>query len=173
MSDEIPFHIQELIIKRLPIVSLLQFRAVSKTWKSLINNSNFIAAHSITESQHLLIRYEDKESDTVGKYLSFVDDDIFPHQRFVHTLPRSIKLLKNANIVGSSFGIFCFHEFWSFKVEKSVFLIGVCGRRLGFRSSRPELTAGNSSWPVARVPELVARGSRSELAAQPRWFTAS
>ncbi|CAI9270529.1 unnamed protein product [Lactuca saligna] len=81
MFDIIPFHIQELIIKRLPIVSLLQFRSVSKTRKSLIDTSNFIAAHSVTESQHLLIRYEDKESDTVGKYLSFPDDDTFPHQR--------------------------------------------------------------------------------------------
>ncbi|CAH1435478.1 unnamed protein product [Lactuca virosa] len=129
MSDEIPFHILELIIKRLPIVSLLQFRSVSKTWKSLIESSNFIAAHNVTDSQHLLIRYEDKESDTVGKYLSFVDDDTFPHQRFVHTLPHSIKLLKNANIVGSSFGLFCFHGYnlgtemvvlWNPSIRKSI-----------------------------------------------------
>ncbi|CAI9270525.1 unnamed protein product [Lactuca saligna] len=83
----------------------------------------------VTESQHLLIRYEDKQSDTVGKYLSFVDDDTFPHQRFAHTLPHSIKLLKIANIVGSSFRLFCFHGYnmgtemvvlWNPSIRKSI-----------------------------------------------------
>ncbi|XP_023769026.1 putative F-box protein At1g47790 [Lactuca sativa] len=111
MSDEIPFHVQEQIIKRLPVVSLLQFRSVSKAWKSLIDSSKFIAAHSVTQSQHLLLRYEDQEFDTVGNHVSFVDDDTFPEQRFVHTLPHSVTQLKQSNIVGSSLGLLCFHGY--------------------------------------------------------------
>ncbi|KAL7615285.1 hypothetical protein Lser_V15G05119 [Lactuca serriola] len=77
MSDELPFHIQEAILKRLPIKSLIQFRSVSRTWKSLIDSSEFIAAHSIshTQPQHLFVWYTDTQED---KYVSFVDDDSFP-----------------------------------------------------------------------------------------------
>ncbi|KAI3724447.1 hypothetical protein L2E82_36223 [Cichorium intybus] len=106
MLDEIPFHIQAEIIKRLPVVSLLQFRSVSKGCKSLIDSSDFIAAHSVTQPQHLLLRYENPE-ETTEKYVSFVDDDTFPQQRFVHTLPQSIKLLINSTILGSSHGLLC------------------------------------------------------------------
>ncbi|KAL7612780.1 hypothetical protein Lser_V15G05101 [Lactuca serriola] len=111
MSDEIPFHIQEQIIKSFPVMSLLQFRTVSKAWKSLIDSSDFIAAHSVTQPQHLLLRYEDPV-ETVEKYVSFLDDDTFPHQRFVHTLPESFKLLKQSTIVGSSLGVLCLHGYY-------------------------------------------------------------
>ncbi|XP_023768977.1 putative F-box protein At1g32420 [Lactuca sativa] len=109
MSDEIPFHIQELIIKRLPVVSLLRFRSVSKAWKSLIDSSDFVAAHSVTQPQHLLLWYGNPDDDTSEKYVSFIDDDTFPQQRFVHTLPPSVKLLKQPNIIGSSLGLLCLH----------------------------------------------------------------
>ncbi|KAL4578974.1 hypothetical protein LXL04_015109 [Taraxacum kok-saghyz] len=88
MSDEIPFHLQEQIIKRLPVISLLQFRSVSKAWKSVIDNSNFIAAHSahsVTQPQHLFLK-------------------------FVHILPQSVKLLKRSSIIGS-LGLLCFHGY--------------------------------------------------------------
>ncbi|GKC30822.1 F-box domain containing protein [Tanacetum coccineum] len=38
MSDHIPLDIQSEIIKKLPIKSLLQFRSVSRQWKSLIDS---------------------------------------------------------------------------------------------------------------------------------------
>ncbi|KAF5797326.1 putative F-box domain-containing protein [Helianthus annuus] len=48
MSANIPFEIQEEIIKRvLPVKSLIQFRSVSKQWKSLIDSPEFIADHSV------------------------------------------------------------------------------------------------------------------------------
>ncbi|CAH1435491.1 unnamed protein product [Lactuca virosa] len=104
MSDELPFHIQEAILKRLPIKSLIRFRSVSRTWKSLIDSSEFIVAHSVshTQPQHLFVWYKDPRE---VKYVSFVDDDSFPQQRFVPTLPLSIRLPK---IVGSSYGLLCF-----------------------------------------------------------------
>nr|GEZ34166.1 hypothetical protein [Tanacetum cinerariifolium] len=42
MSDNIPFEIQLEIIRRLNVKKLLQFRAVSKQWKSLIDDPKFI-----------------------------------------------------------------------------------------------------------------------------------
>ncbi|CAH1447909.1 unnamed protein product [Lactuca virosa] len=66
-KHEIPFHIQEEIMKRLPVKSLIQFRCVSKEWKSLIESSEFIAAHSLwchTHPQHLLVLYEDPKAST-------------------------------------------------------------------------------------------------------------
>ncbi|GJR21285.1 F-box domain containing protein [Tanacetum coccineum] len=42
MSDNIPFDIQMDIMNRLPVKSLLQFRAVSKQWKFSIDNFEFI-----------------------------------------------------------------------------------------------------------------------------------
>ncbi|CAH1435492.1 unnamed protein product [Lactuca virosa] len=104
MSDELPFHIQEAILKRLPIKSLIQFRSVSRTWKSLIDSSEFIAAHSVshTQPQHLFVSYTDTKED---KYVSFIDDDSFPQHRFVPSLPLSIR---HPRIVGSSYGLLCF-----------------------------------------------------------------
>ncbi|XP_023769016.1 F-box protein At1g11270 [Lactuca sativa] len=121
MSDEIPFHIQENIIKRLPVVSLLQFRSVSKAWKSLIDSSKFIAAHSVTQAEHLLLSYEEPPQmllsyedpvKTETKYVLLLDDDSFPQQRFHYTLPLSIKLLKQSCIIGSSLGVLCFHCYY-------------------------------------------------------------
>ncbi|XP_076942411.1 putative F-box protein At3g10430 [Bidens hawaiensis] len=40
MSDHIPFEIQVEIMKRLPVISLIQCLTVLKTWKSLIDSSD-------------------------------------------------------------------------------------------------------------------------------------
>ncbi|KAM0045019.1 putative F-box domain-containing protein [Helianthus debilis subsp. tardiflorus] len=59
MSADIPFEIQEEIIKRVvPVKSLIQFRSVSKQWKSLIDSSEFITRHSLhpAKPHHLLLR---------------------------------------------------------------------------------------------------------------------
>nr|GEW55035.1 putative F-box domain-containing protein [Tanacetum cinerariifolium] len=43
-------------MKRLPVISLIRFRTVSKQWKSLIDSAKFIADHHViqdhTQSQH-------------------------------------------------------------------------------------------------------------------------
>ncbi|XP_071713272.1 putative F-box protein At1g32420 [Rutidosis leptorrhynchoides] len=60
MSDHIPFEIQTEIIKYLPVKSLIQFRSVSKPWKSLIDSSEFIVNYHVNHSQlqhHLLVRF--------------------------------------------------------------------------------------------------------------------
>ncbi|GJZ33687.1 SKP1-like protein 1B [Tanacetum coccineum] len=47
MSDYIPLEIQMEIMHRLPVKSLLQFRTVSKTWKSFIDNFKFIVSYGV------------------------------------------------------------------------------------------------------------------------------
>nr|GFB20826.1 F-box domain-containing protein [Tanacetum cinerariifolium] len=42
MSDNVSFDIQMDIMDRLPVKSLLQFRAMSKQWKFSIDNFDFI-----------------------------------------------------------------------------------------------------------------------------------
>ncbi|KAJ0549044.1 putative F-box domain-containing protein [Helianthus annuus] len=66
MSDNIPFALQEEIMKRLPTKSLLRFRTVSKAWKSLIDSSRFVVDYSVnhTHQHHLLVRY----SPPIGEY---------------------------------------------------------------------------------------------------------
>ncbi|GKC45626.1 putative F-box domain-containing protein [Tanacetum coccineum] len=112
MSDNIPIEIQSEIMKRLPIKPLIQFRLVSKAWKSLIDSSMFINGHIQTQTQtkpqahHVLIRYE---IDDYRICLSLRDDDSFPNDRFNHTVPEFVNLLRNQVLLGSSHGVVCFY----------------------------------------------------------------
>ncbi|GJT05705.1 F-box/kelch-repeat protein-like protein [Tanacetum coccineum] len=108
MSDYcIPLDIQEEIIKRLPVKSMIRFTSVSKQWKSLICNSEFISDYHICNIQphHLLISYE-KHNDGQEYYLSVVDDDTFPKQKFSLTLPTSPH--DKPSLIDSSQGMLCF-----------------------------------------------------------------
>ncbi|KAJ0555274.1 putative F-box domain-containing protein [Helianthus annuus] len=106
MSDYIPFALQGEIMKRLPTRSLLQFRTVSKQWKSLIDSSQFIVDYSLnhTHQQHLLVCYTSQE-DFKEKYVSIIDDETFPEHKC--SMPDSIAELGVAMIMGSSQGLFC------------------------------------------------------------------
>nr|XP_043613912.1 LOW QUALITY PROTEIN: F-box/LRR-repeat/kelch-repeat protein At1g09650-like [Erigeron canadensis] len=92
MSDNIPpFEIQVEIIKRIPDVkTLIQFRSVSKLWKSLIDSPEFIADYQTRHRNHrLLVR-------CVGfsrKYELIVDDDVFPQHKIPVTVPMFVKSL--------------------------------------------------------------------------------
>ncbi|GJZ46442.1 putative F-box domain-containing protein [Tanacetum coccineum] len=59
MSRNIPFEMQVEIMKRLPIRSLIQFRSVSKSWKCLIDSSEFIGDYHVSRDtlHHLLLSY--------------------------------------------------------------------------------------------------------------------
>ncbi|XP_076882893.1 F-box/kelch-repeat protein At3g23880-like [Bidens hawaiensis] len=106
MSDYIPLSIQEEIMKRLPTKSLMQFRTVSKAWKSLIDSSKFVVDYSVnhTHQQHLLVSYPAPENFET-KHVSFVDDESFPHNKFSLTTP--VPELRMPKILGSSHGLFC------------------------------------------------------------------
>ncbi|GKC02708.1 putative F-box domain-containing protein [Tanacetum coccineum] len=106
MSDYIPFDIQAKIMKNLPSKSLIQFRSVSKAWKSLIDSFEFIADHHRhTHQRHNYLLVRDPEH----KYVSFVDDDTFPQHKFSLTLSMSAELHNKPMILGSSQGLFCLY----------------------------------------------------------------
>ncbi|XP_021995423.1 putative F-box protein At5g62060 [Helianthus annuus] len=114
MSDNVPFEIQEEIIKRLPIKSLIQFRLVSKAWKSLISSSAFIADYSAPhpQLQHLLVRYDHRHISP-PTYSSVVDDHTLPNnQRVSLTPPPLINWLRDSLITGSSHGLLCLRCFY-------------------------------------------------------------
>nr|XP_043633259.1 F-box protein At1g53790-like [Erigeron canadensis] len=112
MSGYIPLEVQEEILKWLPVKPLVQFRSVSKTWKSLIDSPQFFAAYGVrqTHPNRLILRYKDI-IDSKKKYLTFVDNDnnTFIKQDFVPTVPSLIKTLARSNVVGSSRGLWCFN----------------------------------------------------------------
>ncbi|GJT94908.1 uncharacterized mitochondrial protein-like protein [Tanacetum coccineum] len=108
MSDNIPFDIQSEIMKRLPVKSLIQFRSVSKQWKSLIDSAKFIKNYHIIHTNpqhHLLVIYE---LDFVETYTSIVDNNTFPQQKFPLTAPEYLSLLRNTFTLSSVDGLVCF-----------------------------------------------------------------
>ncbi|MFS8006005.1 putative F-box domain-containing protein [Helianthus anomalus] len=102
MADHIPFEIQSEIMRSRPVKSLLRFRSVSNSCKSLVDSSHFIK-HYIGPQQHLLVKYLDVDS-FMEKYVSIVDDDddrTFPVQDLSPILPLSVCLLYNFLIIGA------------------------------------------------------------------------
>nr|GFA84082.1 hypothetical protein [Tanacetum cinerariifolium] len=77
-SDNIPFEIQmEIIEKVSDVKSLIQFRSVSKQWKSLIDSSEFINGYSARHTQpHSRILMYQVGCLSDHKYIRLVDDDI-------------------------------------------------------------------------------------------------
>ncbi|KAM0049011.1 putative F-box domain-containing protein [Helianthus debilis subsp. tardiflorus] len=111
MSDNISYELQVEIMKRLPIKSLIQCRSVSKTWKSLIDSSEFAAEYNRhrTKMPHIFVRYDDLTDYNV-RYVSILDDDNFPRNRVFLTPPLLVQIHEYYNILGCSHGLFCFYR---------------------------------------------------------------
>ncbi|KAI3776452.1 hypothetical protein L1987_46237 [Smallanthus sonchifolius] len=152
MSDNIPFDIQSEIMKGLPVRSLIQFRSVSKAWKSLIDSSDFIARYS-GQQQRLFVSYY-FSVDVERRYASIVDDDTFPHHKVSVTLPPLVKMLEHSSRVCSSHGLLCLYDdypdgpmgravLWNPSIRKAVAVVvpnvagGIYATVLGF-GVRPE-----------------------------------
>ncbi|KAJ9550915.1 hypothetical protein OSB04_014960 [Centaurea solstitialis] len=100
------------IMKRLPVKSLIQFRSVCKAWKSLIDSSPFISDHNnVSQDHHLMIRYRPPcwqlGSEEEVKYVSFVDDDSFPQNKFAPPVPPILPSLYGSGIIDTSCGLVC------------------------------------------------------------------
>ncbi|XP_076913546.1 putative F-box protein At1g47790 [Bidens hawaiensis] len=108
MSDDIPFEIQVEIMKRLPVKFLIQLRSVSKTWKSLIDSSNFVTSYSCN-MDHMFLKY-DYFMDYNSRYFSVDDDDTFPLNIASVTPPCFlVDQYEYYRMVGSSHGLLCFY----------------------------------------------------------------
>ncbi|MFS8006092.1 putative F-box domain-containing protein [Helianthus anomalus] len=122
----IPFEIQEEIIKRvLPVKSLIQFRSVSKQWKSLIDSPEFIADHSVNPAQphHLLVCYT---VPSKVNYVSIVDDDSFPHHKFSPNITPTAKLVTYPLRLASCHGLVFLYASAPYDGYPDVFGFGVC-----------------------------------------------
>ncbi|XP_076946863.1 F-box protein At2g21930-like [Bidens hawaiensis] len=95
------------IVRRLPVKSLIQFRSVSKAWKSLIDSYYFVSRY--TGQHHVVIGYDHL---CVPKFDSIVDDGTLPPPPPVPlTFPPLLKTLPDCNLVviGSSYGVLCLY----------------------------------------------------------------
>ncbi|KAJ0829591.1 putative F-box domain-containing protein [Helianthus annuus] len=125
MSNNVPFEIQEEIIKHLPVKSLIRCRSVSKSWKSLIGSSKFITLYR-SQHQHLLV-YNYLSVDHPN-CVSIIDDNTFPQQRVPLTLPLFVKMLKRFKKVGSSNDLLCLYSdgklvIWNPLITKAVAVV--------------------------------------------------
>lgn len=176
MSDYLSFELQVEIIKRLSVKPLLQFRSVSKRWKTLIDSSKFIAAHTVgqTPLNHLLVWYEDCYVDlgkTRKKIVSFVDDEtlesIFTRQEIDPTTLGLAKHYKDLRVVGSSQGLLCLYDFerdrscyksatamvvlWNPSIRKSIGVVVPRVSGWGFRHT----VLGFGVCPITNDPMIV------------------
>ncbi|CAI9263913.1 unnamed protein product [Lactuca saligna] len=147
MSGEIGFHIQEEILRMLPVKSLLRFRCVCKAWRCLIDSSYFLAAHTVGQDQwqHLFVRYLVRGRP---HYICVVDDDTFPRQRSVPTLPLSIKLLTRSRVVGSCNGLVCLDGYYDDpdKSQKPMVVLWNPSIRKSIAIAVPVLLSGMNHW---------------------------
>ncbi|KAK9071248.1 hypothetical protein SSX86_009816 [Deinandra increscens subsp. villosa] len=109
MLDKIPFEIKLEIMKRLPVKSLLQFRSVSKAWKSLIDSPDFIARYTALNSEPQLLLVTDH--GILEKIYGIISDDYtFPKRKLILTIPQLLnQLTDDYRIIGSSNGLVCFY----------------------------------------------------------------
>ncbi|GJW98386.1 probable LRR receptor-like serine/threonine-protein kinase isoform X2 [Tanacetum coccineum] len=117
MSDNIPFKIQIEIIKKVyDVKSLIQFRSVSKPWKSFIDSSDFIKGYDArhTQPQSFILSYiSDLENE--AKHYRLVDDDnneTFKVQEFAPSvLSHLLKHYCVQRVVGACHGLMCFYGY--------------------------------------------------------------
>ncbi|KAM0054629.1 putative F-box domain-containing protein [Helianthus debilis subsp. tardiflorus] len=154
MSDHIPFDIQSEIMKMLPVKSLLRFRSICKSWKSLIDSSDFIV-HYRSQQQHLFVRYFD-----YGRlYASIADDHTFPQPNVSPTSSTSVKELfkYDPRIISSCHGLVCSYcnsthmaFIWNISIRKSVAVVVPAVSNMMF-----ETTLGFGVCRKTRDPKIV------------------
>ncbi|MFS7927911.1 putative F-box domain-containing protein [Helianthus anomalus] len=173
MSGNIPFEIEEEIIKRvLAVKSLIRFRSVSKQWKSLIDSSEFITHHTFNKSlpQHLLVRYITGATGhrfvstyaclPEDKYVSIVDDANFPHHKFSPVVPPTVKLLARPFMLDCSHGLVCLHGWTRDPVNRKKKLVVVwnplIGKSVGIEiPDRADIVIGFGVCPKTSDPKIL------------------
>ncbi|GKA01420.1 probable galacturonosyltransferase 7 isoform X2 [Tanacetum coccineum] len=121
MSDNIPFDIQMEIVKKVSnLKSLIQFRSVSKLWKSFIDGSEFINGYGVHHTQphsHILsYRIDSHYMDYELKYICLVEDNIETFKVQQQDIAPFVvsPLLKEYQIrsfVGACHGLLCLYCF--------------------------------------------------------------
>ncbi|GJY91957.1 probable LRR receptor-like serine/threonine-protein kinase isoform X2 [Tanacetum coccineum] len=178
MSDNIPFEIQMEIIKKVSNVkSLVQFRSVSKQWKSFIDSSHFIKGYGARHTQpHSRILRCKSGLENTSKYIHLVDDDIetFKVQQKEFAVSPLLKQYPASFVVGASHGLLCLLAFnsgndnamivlWNPSIQKSV----------GISVLSLETYIGFGVCPVTRDPTVVKFVHPYKMACRVEVFTLS
>ncbi|XP_057505528.1 F-box/kelch-repeat protein At3g23880-like [Actinidia eriantha] len=116
MSECLPVEVVIEILKRLPVKSLLQFRCVCKTWRSLITSPNFITMHlnqtlSDPKNRNIrtLLRHYSKDQ---GKeiYSLHSDNETFDENNEGIEFPFAKQTKFYWRVVGSCNGLLCLSD---------------------------------------------------------------
>ncbi|GKD64570.1 F-box domain containing protein [Tanacetum coccineum] len=119
MSDNIPFDIQMDIMNRIPVKSLLQFRTVSKQWKSCIDFINFQNTYGVRSSNDycMILRY----NQALQSYMLALDHNL-TYSPLQSTLNDSTLFP-----IGTCYGIWCFSHalsimatLWNPSIKRSI-----------------------------------------------------
>ncbi|PWA77257.1 F-box domain-containing protein [Artemisia annua] len=162
MSGNIPFEIQTEIITKLPVHALLQFRTVSKAWKSFIYSSNFLIGFGVRPIMPccLLIMY--KQGFGESQCVCFDDNNVNSSPQVFPSLPTVIcnTSLRFWNLVpiGTSHGLWCFSDsfkmaaLWNPSIRKSVAIVIPCSSS---QSETDKLVVGFGVNPATFDPTII------------------
>ncbi|GJZ59864.1 probable galacturonosyltransferase 7 isoform X2 [Tanacetum coccineum] len=163
MSDNIPFEIQMEIIKMVSDVkSLVQFRSVSKPWKSFIDSSDFIKGYGArhTQPHSFILSYKYYILMDEVKYICLVDDNIETFKVKQQELAPFVvsPLLKQYcvhKVVGVCHGLLCLYGFHNgYKKWMVVIWNPSIGKSFGI-AIVPNSDFGFGVCPVTRDPTVV------------------
>ena len=165
MSDNIPFEIQMEIIKWLPVKPLIQFRSVSKPWKSFIDSPEFIKGYGARHTQpHCrILRYDSCCFLDQAKYMCLADDDnnetfkVQQQEVAPFVLSPFLKQYIVTRAVGVCHGLLCFHGFHTvYKTWMFVIWNPCIGKSFGIAlPSFDSLVFGFGVCPVNKDPTVV------------------
>ncbi|KAE7995728.1 hypothetical protein FH972_000498 [Carpinus fangiana] len=113
MANELPEDLVTLILLWLPVVSLLRFKCVCKSWYALITHQNFVRKHLLhnkNSNTHLLLHTFNKAMDDYVVYMISYEE-----LQISLTQPLPPPFFGNGDtfcisVVGSCNGLVCLHE---------------------------------------------------------------
>ncbi|KAM3395668.1 F-box/kelch-repeat protein [Capsicum galapagoense] len=118
MSDYLPPNLLLEILCRLPVISLLRFRCVSKQWCSLISSPHFISTHLSSPSSgsnHLLLRHlsfsirPKKNQENYSVYLNASKNENLALVKELN-FPFKTRSGNHFRVVGFCNGLFCLSD---------------------------------------------------------------
>jgi hypothetical protein len=182
MANELPEDLVIQILVWLPVVSLLRFKSVCKSWYALITNQNFITKHLLHNKNittQLLLKTRDKTTeDYVVSTISYETLQV----SLTHPLPPPCLGIDKISIfiTGSCNGLVCLHDYrsviWnSATTETKVVPKSVCKawyalitKHLHNKNSNPQL----SKYPLHNLYLHCILGSNLQPVVQTKFYCA-
>ncbi|KAG8380414.1 hypothetical protein BUALT_Bualt06G0012900 [Buddleja alternifolia] len=113
ITEEIPEDIIEEILSWLPVKSLLKFRCVSKSWRSLISTLRFVQSHLRNSSTTTNLKHHGIITSTYRSYdrkLQYCSLHSLLHERAIHAVDFDYPITdsnQSVSVVGSCNGLVC------------------------------------------------------------------